>query len=207
MRIFIILLSQYLALKEQSMRKFLYSLAVVAIASFVFCESADAQQVSVGTNMIDWANHGTANLSVTTSVGAHMSIGATARYNPWFFKEGTLEQKNHALRGASLEFRYWPWHVYSGWWFMLKGQTLEYNYGNLFGKSFSEQGRAYGAGLGAGYALMIGTHWNVDFGLTLWGGTKDYKRYDCSFCGMPLEEGKKAFFMPDNVFVTFCYIF
>ena len=189
------------------MKRFLVLMVVAAIASFGFSETADAQQVSIGTNTLDWANHGTASLAVNVSVGPHMTIGANGRYNPWFFNKGTSDQVNHALRAASLDVRYWPWHVYSGWWFMLRAQGMEYNYGNLYGMTFSEQGKAIGGGIGAGYALMLGTHWNVDFGVSVWGGVKDYKKYDCAFCGKPIDAGVKGFILPDNVFVTFCYIF
>ena len=192
---------------KRLMKKILTLLVLVMAVGLASPDRAAAQQVSIGTNMIDWANHGTANLTVNTSVGAHLTIGVSGRYNPWFFNKGTSEQVNHAVRGGSLDLRYWPWHVYSGWWFMFKGQVMEYNYGNLHGMRFSEQGQAYGAGLGAGYTLMLGTHWNVDFGAAFWGGLKNYKKYDCSYCGKPLEAGRKGFILPDNVFVSFYYIF
>lgn len=186
------------------MRKFFIIAALLIMCCSV---KVSGQQVSVGTNAADWANHGTANLSLNVSMGAHLTVGVSGRYNPWFFRSGTADQVNHAVRGASLDFRYWPWHIYSGWWIMLKGQALEFNYGNLYGSRFSEQGKALGGGIGAGYALMLGKHWNVDFGLSVWAGSKDFRRYDCSFCGKPVAMGRKGFILPDNVFVSFCYIF
>jgi hypothetical protein len=54
------------------------------------------------------------------------------------------------------------------------------------------KGDALGAGLAAGYSLMIGRHVNLDFGLGFWGGRIVKQR---------------NFFFIDNVMVSFVYIF
>jgi hypothetical protein len=189
------------------MKRFLILLMAAVLAAMHAAPDCSAQKIGVSTNIIDWCNYGTLNAGVSVSAGQHLTAGVSARYNPWFFAGGTERQVNHAVRSVSLDLRYWTWHVYSGWWFMLKGQLQEFNYGNIHGMKFSEQGRARGAGIGAGYALMTGTHWNLDFGLSFWGGVREWRRYDCSYCGSPLKSGKGFFILPDNVFVSLCYIF
>ena len=201
------LLTYFCINKSKCMNRFIKFIVLSFAVCLIFPTAVSAQQVSIGSNIMDWVNHGTANISISSSIGAHVTAGATARYNPWVFNEGTSGQVNHGVRGGSVDVRYWPWHVYSGWWVMAKGQALEYNYGNLFGTGFSEQGYAYGGGFGTGYALMLGTHWNVDFGATFWGGKKYFSRYDCAYCGKPVDEGEKWFLLPDNLYVSFYLIF
>ena len=44
-----------------------------------------AQEVSLSTNLLDWANLGTANLQAGISFSRHLSLHAGARYNKWDF--------------------------------------------------------------------------------------------------------------------------
>lgn len=188
-------------------KRLLFAAFAAAALSMLAPAEASAQQVALGTNAIDYAELGTLNLNCNVSVGRRFTLGANVRYNPWVFKPKTEQQFNSKVRGGSIDFRYWPWHVYSGWWIMLKGQVLEYNVGGLFDKPECEQGLAYGAGIGFGYSLMLGKHWNVDFGITGWGGAKKYRLYDCPYCGYPLKDETKGFIAPDNLMVSFYYIF
>ena len=43
---------------------------------------ATAQQWSVGTNAVDWLNFGTLNVEASAAVAQHISVNASARYNP-----------------------------------------------------------------------------------------------------------------------------
>ena len=92
--------------------------------------------------------------------------------------------------------RFWPWHVYSGWWAGADLRYSVYNGGGLLQQE-SEEGDAYGMGLYAGYAIMLSRLWNLDLGLGLWGGWKQYTRYACPQCGVTTETGAKAFWLPD----------
>lgn len=189
------------------MKKLLFRVLLVSLFLLIGLQKSSAQKLGISTNLFDWCNMATVNASVNMSMGQHLSAGVSGRYNPWFFRRGTENQVNHALRAVSIDLRYWPWHVYSGWWYMFRWQAQEYNYSNLYGLPYSEQGISRGIGLGTGYALMIGTHWNVDFGVSFWGGMKNYERFDCSYCGDLLVADRCFFFLPDNVFVSFYYIF
>ena len=102
--------------------------------------------------------------------------------------------------------RYWPWYVYSGWWFYFHGQWMEYNRGGLFQHS-AEEGTAVGGGLGIGYTYMLNKHWNIEFGASVWGGKKDYTKYRCTNCGAITDKGKKAFVALDDVYVSFSFVF
>lgn len=179
--------------------------------------SISAQEVTLATNLLDWANLGTANLQAWVSLSRHLSLHAAARYNNWNY--GSEEKGNpfqNRARTASLGLRWWPWNVSSSWWFGAKAQLEEYNRGGLFRKVKTEEGVAAGLGVGAGYSWLISDHWNLDLGLGLWAGRARYTLYRCPRCGRILsaEDGRlirdawKWFLLPSNdVQVSLTYIF
>lgn len=176
-----------------------------------------AQEFTLSTNLLDWANLGTANLQAGVSLSRHLSLHAGARYNNWNF--GSVEKGNpfqNRARSASLGLRWWPWNVSSSWWFGAKAQVEEYNRGGLFRKMKTEEGLAVGLGVGAGYSWLISDHWNLDLGLGFWTGRTRYTLYRCPRCGRILssEDGRlirdrwKWFLLPSNdVQVSLTYIF
>lgn len=166
-----------------------------------------SRRYAVSMNFADWANIGTMNASFLVSASRRSSFGGSFRYNPWKIDKGKPSQKGYNLFSVEADYRFWPWHVYSGWWFLADAQYRKYNVTDWLWRKHSEQGRAYGAGIGVGYAYMIGEHWNVEAGAAFWGGYKDYKKYQCGSCGVLIGEGKKAFVEPDRVFINFSYIF
>lgn len=178
---------------------------------------ARSQTVSLSTNLLDWANLGTLNAQAGLSVSRHLTLHAGVRYNNWNFgsaEKGTAFQNR--ARTAQLGVRYWPWNVYSSWWFSGRLQCEEYNRGGLFGRSRTEEGLAAGAGVGAGYSRMLSDHWNLDLGLGLWWGKARYTQYRCPRCGRtltfddgtPVRNAQKWFVLPsDEVRVGLTYIF
>lgn len=177
---------------------------------------ASAQKVAVSTNIIGWAGLLTPNASIQHATGQHISLEAAARYNCWSWKtEGTTEQRQteevkSRQQAYSLGVRWWPWNVYSGWWVAARLQYQEYDYGGL-GKlpwiPDNEAGDAYGGVLLAGYALQLHRHWDLEFGLGLWGGYKTYTVYACPYCGKITDKGAKTFVLPDQAMISLTYIF
>ncbi|MBR5018481.1 MAG: DUF3575 domain-containing protein [Bacteroidales bacterium] len=176
-----------------------------------------AQEFSLSTNLLDWANLGTANLQAGVACSRHLSLHAGARYNNWNF--GSVEKGNpfqNRARTASLGLRWWPWNVSSSWWFGAKAQVEEYNRGGLFRKMKTEEGIAVGAGAGFGYSWLVSDHWNLDLGLGFWAGRARYTLYRCPRCGRilsdvdgrPVRDAWKWFILPSNdVQVSLTYIF
>ena len=176
-----------------------------------------AQEFSLSTNLLDWANLGTANLQAGVSLSRHLTLHAGARYNNWNF--GSVEKGNpfqNRARTASLGMRWWPWHSYSSWWFGAKAKVEEYNRGGLFRIMKTEEGLAVGAGLGFGYSWLVSDHWNLDLGLGFWAGKTRYTLYRCPRCGriLTLDDGRLArdvwkwFILSSNdVQVSLTYIF
>lgn len=179
----------------------------LAVLMFLCCIPSFAQKFQVSTNAIGWASLGTANVQLDYAVGRKWTVGLDARYNPFSFKrKGDWDRMQLKQRSLSAMARWWPWHVYSGWWVAGKFKWQEYNMGGIV-SARTEEGNRFGAGISAGYTMMLGEHWNVEFGAGLWGGLKKYKVYACPKCGLKLEDGNKTFIMPNDVAISFAYVF
>ncbi len=200
------------------MKRFVLTALLVAAGFLVSSQEGQAQRYSVSTNVVEWANLGTINAEAGIAVAQHFSVHAGARYNNWTFlkgnpddrftdPEGDLERQFENRKQAyALGMRYWPWYIYSGWWGYVRGQYMEYNRGGLIRHS-AEEGDALGVGLGIGYTHMLHRNWNIEFGLGAWGGVTRYTTYRCTNCGSIVDQGQKAFILPDDVFVSFIYVF
>ncbi|MBO6068954.1 MAG: DUF3575 domain-containing protein [Bacteroidales bacterium] len=165
-----------------------------------------AQRWSIGTNIVDYLNLGTLNVESSVAVARHYSFNAGVRFNPWTFHYGSEDRQfENRKRCCYAGVRYWPWHIYSGWWTGLQLQYQEYNRGGLSGRH-TEEGDAYGLGLSLGYTLMVHKSFNIEFGVGGWAGLTAYTAYSCPYCGEILDQGNKFFVWPNNVMVSLVYI-
>ena len=151
------------------------------------------QDWSVSTNLLDYACLGTLNAEGSGAVGRHISIHAGARVNPWTYHKGDpAKQMQNRHQSYAAGIRYWPWYIYSGWWFSGMAQYREYNRGGIFSQR-TEEGDAYGLSIGAGYSLMLDEHLNLDFGFSLWGRITG--------------KGARWFVLPNDIRISIAYIF
>lgn len=172
---------------------------VTALAAFLMVAGipARAQRFSLGTNAVDLATLGTLNLEASVSGARMLSFHAGAEFNPWAYGEpedGSRMQIKQLSCWAGL--RWWPWHVYSGWWAGTDARWSVYSQGGITSPE-TEEGNAWGAGVYGGYGVMLSDRWNLDLGAGLWGGWKQYRRYACPVCGRTLDQGSGPFLMPD----------
>ena len=169
---------------------------------------AHAQKVAIGTNVVDWAYLGTANIESGVSIGQHFSAFVGGRFNPWpFYSERRDKEMYNSVRNAYVGMRYWPWYVYSGWWVALKGQYEQFMTGGIW-RPIVESGTAIGAGLSGGYTVMLHKNINLEFGMGVKGGRYlDYTRYQCSDCQEIITSGSRNFFQMDNLVIAFVYVF
>lgn len=176
------------------MKKNILAIGLLLIALALPCT---AQRFSVGTNAIDWLTLATLNAEGSVAVSQKFSVHAGAELNPWTWRAGD-PQKQFQLRQNSYwgGLRYWPWHVYSGWWAGADLRYTVYNGGGIQGP-VTEEGNAYGLGLYGGHAIMLSEKWNLDLGIGAWGGWTRYVRYACPLCGVITGEGGKLFIVPD----------
>ena len=180
---------------------------LLTIALTVMPLLCSAQKLSVSTNLVDYAMLGTLNASASAACARHITADISARINPWTFHAGDpgkQMQNRHQTYAAGI--RFWPWHVYSGWWISTHAQYEEYNRGGIISQK-TEEGDAFGLSVGGGYALMLHEHLNLDFGVVLWGGQKTFVTYACPSCGRITDKGSKWFFLPNEIRVAIQYIF
>jgi hypothetical protein len=71
----------------------------------------------------------------------------------------------------------------------------------------TEEGDKVGLVLSAGYTYMISKHFNVEFGIGVWGGRAWYRRFSCPVCGLTVKDGKKWFLFPDDFMISLAYVF
>lgn len=166
-----------------------------------------AQKWSAGTNGADWILFGTVNASASIAIARHVSVNAELRYNPWTFMDDDADNQFQMRQQTySAGVRWWPWHIYSGWWTGLAGQYQEYNRGGLFTQR-TEEGDAFGLALSGGYTMMLHEHLNIEFGASLWGGYTLYTAYACPQCGKVTDSGKKWFILPSSIIASVIWIF
>lgn len=167
--------------------------AMLLLVSF----PAAAQRFSAGTDAVLWLTLGTVNADASVAVAQRLSLHAGASVNPWTFHSGDSEKQLQA-RQLTLwgGVRWWPWHVYSGWWAGADAGYMVYNVGGIL-KRDTEEGDAYGMRLWGGYAVMLSEHWNLDIGVGARGGWKKYTVYNCPLCGTIQEQNEKIFVLPD----------
>lgn len=180
------------------MNKLLVCLAAILLSSGLL----GAQNLSLSTNVLDYANLGTLNLSAEYAVGNHWSLGAGAKYNPY-----TYRQQSYILSA-----RWWPWHSYSGWWLSGGVRYQEYNSGGYTkwvydAAEHTSEGDRIGGGISAGYSYMLSRHFNLDVGAGVWAGREFYTVYSCPRCGRIIEKGAKTFLLPSNITLAISYIF
>ncbi|MBR3450449.1 MAG: DUF3575 domain-containing protein [Bacteroidales bacterium] len=192
-------------------------LSIALLLLLCLTHSLFAQELSLSTNLLDWANLGTANLQAGYSFGRHASLHAGVRYNNWNY--GSAERRTafqNRARTLSAGARYWPWSVYSSWWFGMKAQVEEYNRGGLLRRAQTEEGVAAGLGLALGYSRMLSEQWNLDLGVGFWGGKTWFTQYRCPRCGRirldedgdPVRDATKWFLLPSNdLQISLTYIF
>lgn len=176
---------------------FLFFVMQLAPAGCFTVFTANAQELSFSTNFIDYARTGTANLEASYALARHWSVSAGVKYD----SGGDMRQQLYSLGG-----RYWPWHIYSGWWLSGKMQYQEFNEAEPVSLETSE-GDRYGAGIAGGYSKMLGRHLNLDIGIGLWTGYSRYVTYACPTCGRIIGSDDKLFVLPNDLMIALSYIF
>ena len=180
-------------------------LAVTLAAGLFLCGKLSAQNFAVATNVLDYAEFGTLNMEASCGIARRWTLVAGVKYNPftWGDDYKPLSDRQRSVEAGA---RFWPWHIYSGWWLGGKLKYQEYNRGGILSPR-TEEGDRYGGGLSAGYSFMLNTHLNLDFGLGLWSGWDKYVAYECPRCGRVIDGGSKIFVLPNDILLTISYIF
>ena len=194
------------------MKKILLLLFVCGACCFT--DAVRAQQWAVKSNLLYDATT-TLNLGVEVGLSEKWSVDLSGNWNPWTFSEN--KKWKHWL--VQPEVRYWTCKRLGG--HFLAGHLLGgvYNVGNIdglpdfLGTKFSTladnryAGWFVGAGVGYGYAWMLGEHWNLEAEIGLGYAYSDYDSYLCPRCGSMLGSGDHHYFGITKASISLVFVF
>ena len=183
------------------MKKLLISFIII-----LYAINAYSQKIAISTDAIGYINLLTLNGEIDISLDKNWSVCASGKYNPFTYNKNKEASKQFQNRQAcmALGVKYWPWFIYSGWYYESKIQYKEYNKSHAFSHG-SYEGNALGLGINIGYALLVSKHFNMEFGLGIWAGNNNYTKYACPRCGEVLDKGTKTFITPNEVLLSLVY--
>ena len=118
------------------------------------CLSARAEGFSVSTNILGYAWLGTMNAEASYAFARRWTVTGYVAFNPWTFNASDADRQFQSRQQTyAAGARFWPWHVYSGWWISGKAIYQEYNMGGIISRR-TEEGDSAGAGFSASYCLV-----------------------------------------------------
>ena len=177
--------------------------------------TARAQVVGIKTNLLYDAT-ATINAGVEVGLAQKLTLDVSGNLNLWTWKDN-MKWKHWMVQP---ELRFWTCQRFSGHFFAAHALAGQFNFGGirngirLFGTDFSElpdhrfEGWAFGLGVGYGYALPIGKHWNLEFEGGIGAIYSIADRFDCSVCNIKDAEGlKKLRPALTKAAVSFVYLF
>ena len=162
---------------------------------------------AITTNVVDWVLLGTINLGAQYEVGRHWTLEGKIRYNPWTYNSGKENQFQLNQQNFSLGARWWPWYSFAGFWISADAQVSNYRTGGLYRFRTPETGTAYGAAIGLGYSFIINKHFNIDLGVSGWGGYKSYITFSDPNFTQAAGQGKGWFFAPNELSIAAMILF
>lgn len=177
------------------------------LALTVILPAAKGQELSISTNLADYACLGTLNAAAGYRISARWMLGAGFRYNNWDWRcdcdERAFQDKRRTFHAGGL---YWLRDSCGGAWLAGRLQMEQYNRGGLFGNPRTEEGDAFGTAFGAGFSHRLGQRLRLDAGVFFWSGLAIYNLYDAPRCGKCLvQKGMKGFLRYDSAVIALSY--
>lgn len=189
-------------------------LTILLICSVGVVNKLSAQQWAIKSNLLYDATT-SMNLGVETSVAEKWTIELSGNWNPFQFAEN--KKWKHWL--VQPEVRYWTCRKFGGHFFAAHLWGGQYNVGNIsglpdfLGTNFSQlerfryEGMFAGAGIGYGYAWMLGKHWNLEAQLGIGYAYTRFDKFKCVECGEKLGNGDHHYFGPTKAAINLVYLF
>lgn len=166
------------------------------------------KNVTISTNLFDWANFGAINIEAGYAVSRYLTVHADLKYNPWEFKSKNpdVSSVHNQQKSAAIGLRYWPWYVFSGWWICGKVQYTDYSITGIWRPAL-DTGKALGAGLSAGYTFMLTRSLNLEVGAGFWGGRMLEHTLYRNPGGAIREQGPKNFIALNDIKLSIQWLF
>ena len=165
---------------------------VVVVLSLMLPTKANAQVVGIKSNLLYDAT-ASPSLGIEVGLAPRFTLDVSGSLNLWNWKNN-MKWKHWMVQP---ELRYWTCQRFAGHFFALHGLGGQFNFGNIknnirfLGTDFSVlsneryEGWAVGAGLGYGYALPLGKHWNLEFEVGAGAIYSVANGYECDVCNRP----------------------
>lgn len=162
------------------------------------------------------------DLTATVSAGIEVglaprwSLDVSGNFNAWTMKND--RRWKHYL--VQPEVRYWLCDRFMGHFLALHLHGGQYNFGgiknsiNFLGTNLSNltthryQGWFAGAGVGYGYAFVLGRHWNLELEAGIGYAYTVFDEFECAGCGRKVNTDlNHHYFGPTKLAVNFVYLF
>lgn len=180
------------------MRRLPIFIFVLALTVLFSCleKPAAAQVVGLKTNLVYDAT-ATINAGIELGIAPQWTIDLSGNLNLWTW-DNNMKWKHWMVQP---ELRWWTCQRFAGHFFALHALAGQFNFGGirnnirLLGTDFSVlsterfEGWAFGGGLGYGYALPIGKHWNLEFEAGFGAIYSIANGYECDICNRPTATG------------------
>lgn len=188
----------------------LFALITVACC----CTKLTAQNLSVKTNIV-YDITSTINLGAEVSLAEKWTFDLSGNWNSFQFENN--KKWKHWL--VQPELRYWLCRKFGGHFFAAHLLGGQYNVGNIDGlpkifnadlrrlADYRYEGWFVGAGIGYGYAWMLGKHWNLEFEIGLGVAYTEHDKYECETCGNKVDSDKHVYVGPTKAALNLVYVF
>lgn len=194
------------------MKKYLFIL--LGVCALGFAKESKAQDWAVKTNLLYDATT-SINLGVEAALAEKWTLDLSGNWNPFQFSDN-MKWKHWFVQP---EVRYWTCRKFGGHFFAAHLWGGQYNVGNIsglpdfLGTNLSQladnrfEGWFGGAGIGYGYAWMLGKHWNLESEIGIGYAYTAFDRFDCPKCGERLGSGDHHYIGPTKAAINLVYLF
>lgn len=194
------------------MKKYLFIL--LGVCALGFAKESKAQDWAVKTNLLYDATT-SINLGVEAALAEKWTLDLSGNWNPFQFSDN-MKWKHWFVQP---EVRYWTCRKFGGHFFAAHLWGGQYNVGNIsglpdfLGTNLSQladnrfEGWFGGAGIGYGYAWMLGKHWNLEAEIGIGYAYAAFDRFDCPKCGERLGSGNHHYIGPTKAAINLVYLF
>lgn len=193
------------------MKKLLLILSFIALFS---AKESSAQEWALKSNLLYDATT-TINLGFETALAEKWTFDLSGNWNPFQF-EDNMKWKHWLIQP---EFRYWTCRKFGGHFFAAHLLGGQYNFGNIdglpnfLGSDLSQladhryEGWYAGAGVGYGYAWMLGKHWNLEAEIGIGAAYTNFEKYECPKCGKLVGTDDHIYYGLTKLAINLVYLF
>lgn len=194
------------------MKKYLFFL--LALCATSFSHKLSAQEWAVKSNLLYDATT-TMNLGVEVALAEKWTLDLSGNWNPFQFSDN--KKWKHWM--AQSEVRYWTCRKFGGHFLAAHLLGGQYNVGNIdflpkfLGSDLTQlkdhryEGWYAGAGVGYGYAWMLGKHWNLEAELCVGLAYTEYEKYFCPKCGEKIGSDDHIYYGITKLGLNLVYLF